>query len=119
MRRWTNLIMQPIDFRNATFAELRARLTGLRSKVWVAWIAHGPATTRRAAQLSGIDLLTFRPRSTELYQLGAIMLVDEPPYPGPLSGSEGYYRARTDAEWQAWQERIHEGFSHLKQFQLL
>ncbi len=113
--------MIPIDFRNATYEHLRTHLTGLREKVWVAWIAHGPATTREAAKLSGIDLLTFRPRTTELYQLGGVCLAEDtetrrhgdaekqtdslsasPRLPISASSTEGRYRARTEAEWRAW-----------------
>ena len=109
--------MKPVDFRNENFAALKSRLTGLRAVVLAAWQAHGPGTTRAVAKCSGIDLLTFRPRSTELFQLGAICLVE----PGGLGSTrahptsslssslsssdgahEGVYRARTEAEWQAW-----------------
>ncbi len=92
--------MTPIDFRNETFAALKDRLTGLREKVWLAWISFGPGTTRDVSRRSGIDILTFRPRSTELCQMGAIVLAAAP----EPSLTEGTYRARTAAEWQAWLE---------------
>jgi len=99
--------MKPIDFRNATYEEIRKLIVAQRSAVWVAWIAHGPATTRQAAKLSGIDLLTFRPRTTELYQLGGVCLVDSEEL--MVDGTEGIYRARTDAEWRAWLEQKRAG----------
>lgn len=92
--------MKPIDFRNETFGQLRDRLTDLRLAVLQAWQAHGPATTRQVATRCGIDLLTFRPRTTELYQMGAVVLVDEAEPTG--DAHEGVYRARTMAEWEAW-----------------
>lgn len=113
--------MKPIDFRNETFLHLKARhLAGLREKVWLAWIAyeirHGTAgaTTRQVAATSEIDLLTFRPRSTELYQIGALKLAETNPAPassgedtgegGPQTPSrrEGLYVLRSQAEWEAW-----------------
>src|SRR6266540_560666 len=101
--------MKPIDFRNDTFDSLQTRLAGLREQVWLDWTAYEMrrgnvgATTREVAATSKIDILTFRPRSTELYQLGVLMLA-----PIPQSeirtphSTEGRYRLRTTEEWQAW-----------------
>jgi len=95
--------MKPLDFRNETFASLRARLTGLRSQVWTAWIAweiaHGTdgATTRAVAEGSRIDILTLRPRVTELYQIGALRLADDQP-----DKSEARYVVRSTGEMEAW-----------------
>ena len=85
--------MKPINFRNETFAELRARLNEDRARVHSAWLAHGPGTTREVAATAQIDILTFRPRSTELYQMGLLSLVDK-------AGHQGVYGARTVAEWE-------------------
>jgi hypothetical protein len=87
--------MKPIDFRNETFEQLRARLNEEREQVHQAWLAHGPGTTRRVAERAGIDLLNFRPRTTELYQLGLLELTDK-------EGHQGIYRARTLAEWESF-----------------
>jgi hypothetical protein len=88
--------MKPIDLSRATFAELKPKLNGLRSRVHRAWLAAGPGTTRDVAAKSGIDILTFRPRSTELYQLGLLELQGT----APGHGHDGIYRARTLAEWE-------------------
>ena len=66
--------MKPVDFRNATFDSLAGFITGQRERVFHAWGAHGPCTTEHLAQASGISILTLRPRTTELYQLGFSVL---------------------------------------------
>lgn len=87
--------MKPIDFRNETFDQIRARVTEDRELVHRAWLAHGPGTTREVSAKAGIDLLTLRPRSTELYQIGLLELADK-------DGHQGVYRARTIGEWTAY-----------------
>jgi hypothetical protein len=84
--------MDPIDYRTVTWKELQDRITGLRYRVYRAWQELGPGTTREIAARSGIDILTFRPRSTELYQLGFLILDDTE------GGNEGRYRAATAHE---------------------
>jgi hypothetical protein len=86
--------MEAIDYRNAKFADLQDRLVGLRLSVWQAWKTFGPGTTRQVAQRSGIDILSFRPRTTELLQLGLVVLAGNEP------GHEGNYRAASLQE--AW-----------------
>jgi hypothetical protein len=89
--------MKPIDFRNATFAHLRATvLVGDRAAVAAAWAAHGPGTTRNVAILSGIDILTFRPRTTELYQAGFVQMLNTD------GGNEGIYGWRTQEQHETW-----------------
>ncbi|MCW0218375.1 MAG: hypothetical protein OJI67_08645 [Prosthecobacter sp.] len=83
--------MVPIDHRNHTFRDLQTRLVGLRLSVWEALLEHGPCTTRDLAQACGIDLLTVRPRMTELHQLGLVTCLDH-------EGHEGRYQALTLAE---------------------
>jgi hypothetical protein len=93
--------MKPVDFRNATFHSLRDEMEGLRRRVYEAWVAHGPGTTRQMAVASGIDLLTFRPRTTELVQLGLVELV--PPtgeQAQEIDPHEGVYRAVPQPEWE-------------------
>ncbi len=86
--------MQPIDFRDFTFGDLKARgLDGLRGRVLGAWGTHGPCTTRQLATLAGIDLLSLRPRTTELVELGLVRLAEVQPVKG-----EGTYRASTETE---------------------
>ncbi len=56
--------------RDLTWKELQDRLCGHRGEVW-AWLRrHGPATTSRIAEGTGIPLLTVRPRVSELAALG-------------------------------------------------
>lgn len=88
--------MKPVDLRNSTFAVLRNGLGSARMAVYEAWITHGPATTRELSSRSGIDILTLRPRTTELYILGLVELVDV------IRGSEGIYRAVLEKKWSAW-----------------
>jgi hypothetical protein len=91
--------MTPLDYRNATFAELRERLSAQRLAVLQAWRRHGPGTTRDVAAKAGMDILSFRPRSTELFQLGClVLLVNE-----ERARNEGVYRGLTDFEvWRGF-----------------
>ncbi len=94
--------MQPIDYRTANWTDLQALLQGLRLSVLEAWRTHGPGTTREVSQKSGIDILTFRPRTTELYQLGFIMIVETTAH----RAHEGEYRALSDGEaWARFREQ--------------
>lgn len=86
--------MIPVDFRNITFADLKARgLEGQRARVLAAWVAHGPCTTRELEARSGIPLLSLRPRTTELLELGLVRVAERQPVKG-----EGTYRAATETE---------------------
>ncbi len=95
--------MKPIDLRNATWSEIRGRLHDLRLSAYEAYLNHGPGTTREVARASGMDLLTLRPRTTELLQLGFLVLVNPT---GDHRPKEGTYRALTEAEaMDAWLAR--------------
>ena len=89
--------MKPIDFRNEKFASLRDRLHNSRAQVYLAWVKHGPGTTRQVAERSRIDILTLRPRTTELLQMGALTVEGSAHEPG-----QGVYRARSLPEWEQW-----------------
>lgn len=92
--------MKPFDFRNATWSDLQATVQGRRLAVLAAWREHGPGTTRAVALKAGMDILAFRPRTTELYQLGLIDLA--PTAHGTRNTEhEGIYRALTEAEAMA------------------
>ena len=80
--------MKPIDFRNTTWEHVQEQVTDLRKDVYRALTAHGPCTTRRLAERSGIDILSVRPRVTELYQLGLAELANP-----EAGGGEGIYQA--------------------------
>ena len=108
--------MKPIDFRNATFDALRAHLVKKREAVWLDWIAYEVAhrgygaTTREVSDWAARDILAFRPRCTELYQIGVLMLVETP------RSHEGRYRVRTLTDWQAWHaEQQHAAISRQQQ----
>jgi len=87
--------MKPIDLRNATWETIRASLQGRLLAVFQVWQAHGPGTTRQVALRSGYDILSLRPRTTDLYQCGLIELAGR-------NGDEGIYRARSKADWEVW-----------------
>src|SRR5258708_5007284 len=87
--------MKPIDFRNATFASLQTQLAGQLNAVYRAWVAHGPGTTRQVSILSHVDILTLRPRTTDLIDIGLVELCGS-------EKTEGVYRARSQAEWEIW-----------------
>lgn len=85
--------MKPIDFRNETFVQVQERVVGARAAVLAAFQQHGPCTTKQLADLSGLSLLTLRPRTTELVELGLVMLAEAQAEKG-----EGTYRAATHSE---------------------
>jgi hypothetical protein len=98
--------MKPIDFRLATFAELKTRLAGQREAVLRAWQRHGPGTTAAVCMAAGMSILTFRPRTTELFQLGFLCVLERGCYIALGSDTPvdrgGVYRIRTDVELLAW-----------------
>lgn len=85
--------MKPIDYRNATFADIQDRISKVRGEVYHALQIHGPCTTRQLAIRCGIDILTVRPRITELLSIDAAVLVGS-------ENTEGVYRAATIPEMQ-------------------
>jgi len=84
--------MKAIDYRNITWTEICSHVHGLRASCYDAYLDHGPGTTRQIAAASGIDLLTLRPRTTELLQLGFLELVAD--RDDNHRSKEGTYRAR-------------------------
>lgn len=97
--------MSPATIRDLNWHELQSRLSGLRASVYEALRMHGPCTTRQLAAKAGLDILTVRPRVTELCQLGFASLVDHSPHPSSISSAEGLYRAHTFAEAAAHHAR--------------
>lgn len=94
--------MNTSDYRDKTWEQIQGHLIDDRMKVYHSLSVWGPVTTRRLAELSGTDILTVRPRVTELVQMGLARLADIPPArrePG-VSAREGYYEAipLTEAE---------------------
>jgi inhibitor of KinA sporulation pathway (predicted exonuclease) len=100
--------LKPVDFSIQTFEDLKSSLNEIRQRVHRAWLAHGPGTTREVATASGIDLLIFRPRTTELFHLGLVELLENV---GMNEGRnhQGVYRARTMEQWEKFiaAKRIH------------
>jgi len=94
--------MTPSELRDANFNQLAESLPGIRRAVWLAWCSVKSGTTRELAGISRIDLLTFRPRTTELYEIGLVEFVCQKKK--LHGGSEGIYRARTDREWEEWRK---------------
>lgn len=89
--------MKPVDYRNATFHDLLKTVSGKREETLRAWRDHGPCTTEELADRSGLSILTLRPRTTELYQLGFVMLADSA---AEATTSGAVYRAATTSETQ-------------------
>jgi hypothetical protein len=87
--------INPAEIRDANWHSLRAHLSGRLKAVYAAWVVHGPATTRALATRSGMDILNIRPRTTDLVKLGLVECVH-------VDHGEGVYRARSQAEWEAW-----------------
>lgn len=93
--------MNPTQIRNESFVTLRDSLNAMRREVLVALAQHGPCTTRQLAERSGRDILTVRPRVTELCELGLVLMDGR-------AGHEGIYRIASQAEWEVWRERLME-----------
>lgn len=68
--------MKPIDIRNDTWDSIQSRIREDMLAVWEAYRAHGPCTTRELATRSGIDILTARPRTSDLYKAGLVDCID-------------------------------------------
>ncbi len=77
--------MKPADLRNATWREVQEHLNDDLVRVHLAYVQFGPGTTRAVSERSGISLLTLRPRTTDLFQLGLVKLVAK------ATGNEGVY----------------------------
>jgi hypothetical protein len=108
-------MMEPIDYRNETWESLQTRLTGIRMAVWEAWKRYGPGTTREVSASSSIDILTLRPRTTELYQMGFVELVEDPIAERQAPPHEGVYRA---VSWLTAMQRFHKAKANATQRQL-
>jgi len=78
--------MKAIDYRNHTWDHVRAHLSGFRMQTYTAYVHYGPGTTREIAFKSGISILTLRPRTTELLQLGFVEILE-----GTEDGREAVY----------------------------
>jgi hypothetical protein len=86
--------MTTLDIRNAQWADIQEYVSRCRAEALNAWRQYGPGTTREVAALAGIDILTFRPRTTELCHVALVELVDR-------RGCQGIYKAVPEAEAEA------------------
>ena len=87
------------DIRDLNWQSIQERVTGLRETVHSALLGVGPCTTRQLAEKSKIDLLTVRPRVTELVELGFAECTGR-------DAGEGVYRALSYKEaMNKFQER--------------
>ena len=103
--------MKPVDLRDMTWRDLQERVEGERQDVLEALRRMGPRTTRALAAEMGRDILTVRPRVTELGQLGAVALVG-------AEGREGVYRALGVGEWADWFAREKDAATRGEQMEL-
>lgn len=88
------------DIRNATWLDVQKRVSKDMVEVHEAWQTHGPCTTRELAERSGLSLLTLRPRTTDLYQIGLVACEGK-------KGREGgvYKHVTHQTAAQTWQRR--------------
>lgn len=91
--------MNPAELRNHNFETLRASLAARCAEVYAAYVQFGPGTTKQLAERSGMDLLTVRPRTTNLEQLGLLECVDCVLVGGK---AHGIYAVRHPQAWLAW-----------------
>lgn len=104
--------MQPIDHRNLTFQDLQAKVVGKRLEVLEGLRRYGASTTRQLADAMGWEVLSVRPRLTELFQLGFVRCLDR-------EGHEGTYEALSGSEArQAFTQRQAETLGTETQTQL-
>jgi len=87
------------EIRDQNFTSLRATLDERRREVLFALAQHDPCTTRQLALLSHRDVLSVRPRITELKDLGLVVLDGR-------DAGEGIYRCADQDEWQTWHTRL-------------
>lgn len=93
--------MEPIDFRNATWDGVKAKLMTAerRWRVYESLRDVGPGTTREVAARLKVEVHAIRPRFTELYQAGFIGLVSE-----EITKEGGTYFARSREQFKVWIE---------------
>jgi hypothetical protein len=95
--------LTPEQIRDANWAELKDQVAGDRERCWTSLMLWArPITTRQLAARMEMDLLTVRPRVTELVQLGFARCVGK-------DGHEGLYEAVSLADAQAEHERRRAG----------
>ena len=83
--------MNTLDIKLDNWNAIADQLTDRRLAVWRALIHRGESTSRNLAYYMDADVLTIRPRLTELLQLGFVVLTGK-------QGHEGTYRACSQEE---------------------
>ncbi len=93
----------PEQIRDANWAEIKEHVTGDRERCWTSlMLAARAMTTRQLSVRMEMDLLTVRPRVTELVQLGLVRCAGK-------EGHDGTYEAVSLVEAQAAHERRRAG----------
>lgn len=84
--------MKPVDFRNENWEQVRGRMNAARAVVYRGMLDVAPIalTTRDWAEVLRMDVLSVRPRITELVQMCYVVCEGE--------GREGKYRALSSFE---------------------
>jgi hypothetical protein len=94
--------MKPTDYRYMTWEDIQEHLVEDRLAVYNSLQVWGPCTTRQLGVYMSLDVLSVRPRVTELCQMGLARVVEVPLEKRREDGSvrEGYYVAvsRSEAE---------------------
>jgi predicted transcriptional regulator len=82
-------------YRQMAWEDVQARLVDDRLAVYLALQMWGPCTTRQLARLMDRDILSVRPRVTELLQMGFAVEVEVSAERRFMdrAAREGYYRA--------------------------
>jgi hypothetical protein len=81
-------MLSPSEIRDSNWQQISGHMHGLRQVVYEALRMHGPCTTRQLAAKAGMDILSVRPRVTELAELGFAACSGR-------EDKEGIYRACT------------------------
>jgi hypothetical protein len=68
--------MKPTDYRDMTWEEIKCALVEDRLAVYNSLQVWGPCTTRQLAVYMSLDILSVRPRMTELCQMGLARAVE-------------------------------------------
>lgn len=94
--------MKAEDYRAMSWEEIQGHLVEDRLEVYNSLQVWGPCTTRQLAEYMGQDILSVRPRVTELCQMGLARVVEVSRTKRQEDGTmrEGYYETigMADAE---------------------
>lgn len=103
--------MTATEIRNTNFEKLRASLAERMQDVYRAFTDHGPCTTAELAERAGISILTLRPRTTDLLQLGLLGIAGEKIEHGKKCG---VYAVTDRVTWLKWRETNFPGDGQLQ-----